>query len=74
MPRYFFYLFNGQAFRDEDGTELRNEDAARAVAVRSLAQMVGDHSERFWRGEEWTMQVVDATGRQVCMLKFRAEP
>lgn len=43
MPRYFFDCReDGQSFRDDEGVELVNLDAAKEVAARTLAEIARD--------------------------------
>jgi hypothetical protein len=41
MPRYYFHVRNGLGFtRDEEGQELPDAEAARAVAVRGVRSLI----------------------------------
>jgi hypothetical protein len=73
MPRYYFHVRDGVAFNDDVGTELPDEDAARAEAVRSSGEMLRDVGGRFWNSDEWLMSVVDESGAHVCGLRFSAK-
>jgi len=73
MPRYFFDIIDGQAFPDNDGTDLPDLTAARLEAVRLSAEVLKEMPERFWMCEEWTMTVRDDIGIRLFTLKFRAE-
>ena len=45
MPRYFFDLADHENTSDLDGTELVNDDAARAQAVTFAGSYLRDHPE-----------------------------
>jgi hypothetical protein len=70
MPRYFFHVRDSVVLRDETGTELADDDAARTEAVRLLAGMVNDHAEDFWNEGRWTVEVRDADDASIGSLDF----
>jgi hypothetical protein len=72
MPRYFFHVHDGQDLPDTEGTELPNVAAAQSEAIRASGDMLSNHkgSAGFWAGEDWTMNVTDATGRSLLTLRF----
>ena len=70
MPRYFFHVHDGISILDEDGTELPDLDAARKEAVCMSGEMLRDHAERFWNGEEWNLDVADEGGIVLFTLMF----
>ena len=72
MPRYFFHVFDGKAFPDDEGTVLPDLEAVRAEAVKASGAMIRDHHD-FWRGAIWTMEVKDEIGTTVCKMNFTAE-
>jgi hypothetical protein len=72
MPRYFFNVHDGRSVRDTEGTVLRDIDAARREAVKTAAAMLSDDAERFWTGEDWSMDVVDVEGVTLFTLTFSA--
>ena len=43
MPRYFFHTRNGDEFPDELGTELADDDAARAEAILDLRTLISSY-------------------------------
>ena len=62
MPRYFFHI----AGDDGNGIELPDDAAARAEALQTFGAMIRDGCV-----EAGTfMEVVDASGRRVTMLRF----
>ena len=76
MPRYFFHFSDGKRqFSDGAGRELSGMRAARVHAtmhVRELKAAMCDSTIQDLSG--WTMTVVDATGRTVCVLGFDLKP
>jgi len=45
MARYFFHSEDGHAFRDREGVELPDLDAAEREAIISLGEMIRDRAE-----------------------------
>jgi hypothetical protein len=74
MPRYFFHTRNAHAFSDETGTELTDDDAARAEAIITTGSVLRDLGADFWSGQDWSMQVVSHTGETICELLVSARP
>ena len=64
MARYFFEIENGGLHKDETGTECRDLDEVRAIAVRTLTGIAGEESVAH---DRHTIAVVvrDATGASV---------
>ena len=62
MPRYFFDVHDGYSSTDTDGTELPDWQTARREAVRLAGQILTDEADKLLLGEEWRMEVTDATG------------
>jgi len=59
MPRFHFHLEDGTTFRDEEGTELPDLEAARINAVKLLGHVMADNAREFLSTREWTMNVTD---------------
>ena len=72
ISRYFFHVFDGQALPDLVGTELPDDDAAKAEAIVTAGTMVREAGSKFWNGEEWVMRVENDAGHSVCELRFSA--
>ncbi len=72
MPRFHFYVVDGDSYPDIQGTELRDLDAARAEALRFAGALLADASPSFWSGDEWSMTVTDATQLTLFRLSFSA--
>ncbi len=62
MPRYFFHMQDGGAFRDEDGVVLPDTLAARVEASRALGQLLSEHPAEVWRDERFFVTVTDEAG------------
>src|ERR687893_3228666 len=73
MPRYFFHVIDGRDIIDNEGTELSGLKAARTEAIHLAGAILRDEGDEFWNGEEWHMNVTDATGRSVLKLRFSAD-
>lgn len=72
MPQYFFNVHDGKSIPDLERTELRDIDAARREAVRFSSELLADHAEEFWMGEDWKVEVTDAAGLILFVLQFSA--
>ena len=73
MPRYFFNVRDGSEILDEDGTDLPDIYAAQAQAIRTSGEILRDLGARFWDGAEWRVEVSDARGTILFVLRFSAE-
>ena len=72
MQRYFFHSEDGHTFRDEEGTELPNDEAARIEAARVLGQMLNEHPADVWRHDQFRVLVADANGATLYILDLAA--
>ena len=73
MPRYFFHVIDGRDIIDSEGTELADLRQARIEAIHLAGSILRDEGDKFWKGEEWHMNVTDASGLSVLKLRFSAE-
>jgi hypothetical protein len=73
MPRYFFHVYDGYSTPDTDGTELPDIDTAQAEAIRTSGEILRDMDAKFWNGTEWRLEVADARGQILLVLRFSAE-
>jgi hypothetical protein len=73
MPRYFFHVRDGADIPDETGTEMSDDDAARAEAVVLAGSLLKDLGGQFWTGTDRFMHGVRDDGEQICELEFFAE-
>jgi hypothetical protein len=70
MSLFFFNVHDGVALIDEEGTELPDITAAKLMAVKLAGAMLQDDAEEFWNGEQWQLDVTDATGLTLFSLTF----
>ncbi|WP_457093062.1 DUF6894 family protein [Microvirga sp. P5_D2] len=73
MPRYFFHVIDGRNIIDNEGSELAGLKEARVEAIHLAGSILRDESDEFWNGEEWPMNVTDASGQSVLKLRFSAD-
>ena len=73
MPRYFFNVHDGRSRPDREGTELPDLNTVRDEAVRFAAGLLADHSDEFWQGDEWVLEVADEEGLVLFRLQFVAK-
>jgi hypothetical protein len=72
LPRYFFNVHDGRSRLDREGTELPDLKTVREEAVRFAAGLLADHSDEFWQGDEWVLEVADEEGLVLFKLQFVA--
>ena len=72
MPRYFFHTEDGTCARDELGTELADDHAARNEAVVVLAELVKENPDEFWSDAAFTLTVTDEAGLTLYILDLAA--
>ena len=73
MPRYFFHVIDGRKIIDNEGSELAGLKEARIEAIHLAGSILRDEGEKFWSGEQWHMNVTDASGLSVLKLHFSAD-
>jgi hypothetical protein len=73
MPRYFFNVIDGRSIIDNQGSELAGLKEARVEAIQLAGAILRDEGDTFWNGEEWHMNVTDASGQSVLKLHFSAD-
>ena len=73
MPRYFFHVYDDVPFPDAEGTECADIYVAQAQAIRMSGEIMRDLGAKFWNGENWRLEVADATGRVLFIVRFSAE-
>ena len=73
MPRYFFHVHDGTVSRDTEGTELRDIYTAQAEAIHLSGAVLRDIGAKFWNSTEWSLEVADARGCALFVLRFSAE-
>ncbi len=73
MPHYFFHVIDGRNIIDDEGSELAGLKEARVEAIQLAGAILRDEGDEFWNGEEWRMNVTDASGQSVLKLRFSAD-
>jgi len=73
MPRYFFHVIDGRDIIDNEGSELADLKKSRAEAIQLAGAILRDEGDTFWNGQEWHMDVTDASGLSVLKLRFSAQ-
>ena len=71
MPRYFFDLYEETVTIDEEGTECRDLDAARFLALRTLGNIVADLTPLGIDPTELATHVRDEEGDVVFIVALR---
>lgn len=72
MPKFFFYIMNGEAVIDTVGTEFPTLTAAKREAVRAAGAMIEQNGIN-WTGRSWRMFVADDVGKLVYSLEFTVD-
>lgn len=70
VPRFHFHVYNGLSLPDSRGVELADWDAARAEALRLAGELLRDGPTRRRLGQDWRMEVADASGTLLFRLDF----
>ena len=73
MPRYYFHVIDGREIIDNEGSELAGLREARIEAIHLAGSILRDEGDEFCKGEEWHMNVTDASGLSVLKLRFSAD-
>lgn len=72
MPRYYFHAADGAQIRDEDGEELTDLEAAKAVAASVMSELLLIRRQSLWDEGPLTVTVDDETGHRVACLTTMA--
>lgn len=72
MPRYYFHVHDGTTIWDRKGTDLPDLRQARRVAVQVATSHLSEAPEHFWNGDDWHLDVTNATGLTLFTLHFMA--
>jgi hypothetical protein len=73
MPRYFFHVQYHGADRDEDGSELSDDQAAWREATKLLGAILQEINGQLQPGPEWRMEVEDGQGTVLFTLIVQSE-
>ncbi|WP_292035150.1 MULTISPECIES: DUF6894 family protein [unclassified Brevundimonas] len=74
MPRYFFHTENGHLVPDDQGQELANLDAAHAVALDTMGEILRYQGRAFWKTRQFRVIVTDDHQTEVVRLTTCASP
>lgn len=70
MPRFFFHIYDDVAFRDEDGLDLPDAQAARTAALAGARAMMCDQLKAGRLRLHHRIEVEDEDGAAVLTLPF----
>lgn len=73
MPRFFFHVYDDQSLLDDEGTELADIYVAQGQAIRMSGEIIRDLRGQFWNSGEWRLEVTDARGTTLFIVRFSAE-
>ncbi len=59
MPRYFFHTADGSRARDNEGTELPHQRAARTEAIKFAGAILNNDPDVLWDGRDFRVEVTD---------------
>jgi hypothetical protein len=71
MPHYYFHIHNGQGFTpDEDGVDLEDEGAARAMAMDSIRSIVAEEARKGVLDLDGFIDILDERSVQLTRIEF----
>lgn len=71
MPRYFFYVTNGDGVtRDEDGIDLEDQAAARRMALDSIRSIVAEEARKGTIDLDGYVDVFDGASSRLDRIDF----
>ena len=73
LPRYFFYVIDGDEIIDSEGAVLAGVDEARLEAILFAGAMLKESGGKFWSNGRWQLRVTDDAGGKVCALTCAAD-
>ena len=71
MPRYFFHLFNDETTIDDEGRELADVAAARAVALDSCRELVCESVKKGHLNLDHRIEITDDKNARLMTVTFR---
>ena len=71
MPRYFFHVYDGDAFLDDEGTFLPDLQQAKKAAVRAIIGFLGNYAESP-TNSAWRLDIVNQAGEVLLSLRLDA--
>jgi hypothetical protein len=72
MPRYFFHTEGHRNAHDHDGIDLRDHQAARLEALRTMGEMLRGERDDFWDTRSPKPTVTNASGLILFVLDLSA--
>jgi hypothetical protein len=69
VSRYFFNIEDGQCIIDEEGSELPDLAAVRAIATRTMGEVIRESSQQHDLRKGLTMHVLDEDGGEVITVR-----
>ncbi len=72
MPNFYFHTEDGRPFRDREGVELPDLDAARREAVLAFSEILKAQAATFWSEGLLRMSVCDEAGMTLFLLEVTA--
>ena len=70
MPRFYFHIHNDDVTLDEEGQDLSDIEAARAMAIRSAREMICDEVRDGRVTLSYRIEVVDADEQPVLTVTY----
>ena len=71
MPRFYFHVFNDETTIDEEGQELADLEAARAVAVEAARGLVCESVKHGHLNLDHRIEITDEANARVMTVTFR---
>ncbi|HEY0086261.1 MAG TPA: hypothetical protein VGB65_10175 [Allosphingosinicella sp.] len=71
MPRFYFHVHDDDVFRDGEGLELEDAEAARQAAIAGARSMICDAVKRGTVHLDHRIDVEDESGAPVARIVFR---
>ncbi len=72
--KYFFEVHDGQAYTDDEGTDLPSLQQARVEAIRVLADFLSEKPEKFWRAPGFALTVQNDRRATLFTLHLTVDP
>ena len=70
MPRFYFDIYNDDVTQDPEGTELRDDTAALAFAVKQIRSLAADTVLHGHFTASHRLEILDVERNQVASMRF----
>ena len=70
MPRFYFNVYDGSNFIDDDGTEFDDLPSVPIEAIKLAGNLIAENASRIRPGEEWRLEVTNEEGVALFDLEF----